>query len=123
VHLPREEFERLVAEAIEGLPAEFSERLENVQFIVEDYPRPEHFGDRQIEPGVVVLGMYQGVPLTRRSVFGTHLMPDQIIIFQRSVERVCDTAAQIVDNVRRTVLHEIGHHFGIPEDRLRELGC
>jgi len=122
MRLPREEFERLVAEAIDGLPAEFAEKLDNVEFVVEDYPRPEDYGERGVEPGALLLGLYQGVPLIERSPFATTLMPDQITIFQGNIERICRTREEIVHEVRRTVLHEIAHHFGISDARLRESG-
>jgi len=122
VHIPRHEFERLVSEAIEGLPEDFLERLENVQVVVEDFPTPDDLDHRRLPPGHVLLGLYRGVPLTQRSVFAASAFPDQITIFQRSVERVARTPRAIVEEVRRTVLHEIAHHFGISDERLRELG-
>ena len=122
MRLPREEFERLVAEAIDGLPAEFAEKLDNVEFVVEDYPGPEDYVERGLKPGSLLLGLYRGVPLIKRSAFATTALPDQITIFQRNIERICRTREQIVEEVRRTVLHEIAHHFGISETRLRELG-
>ena len=122
MRLPREEFERLVAEAIEGLPNEFAEKLENVEFIVEDHPIAEDYGKRGIGAGRLLLGLYHGVPLTKRSLFGSNLMPDRITIFQWNIERVCRTSEEIVCRIRHTVLHEIAHHFGISEQRIRELG-
>jgi predicted Zn-dependent protease with MMP-like domain len=122
MRIPRAEFDRLVAEAIEGLPYDFREKLENVEVIVEDYPTSEHYGERQPPPGELLLGLYHGVPLTERSVWGTPLFPARITIFQGPIERVAHTPSEIVAQVRRTVLHEIAHHFGIPEQRLRELG-
>jgi len=122
MRIPREEFERLVAEAIDGLPQEFAEHLDNVEFIVEDYPKPEDYGERGMHPGEVLLGVYRGVPLTRRSAFGGNVLPDQIKLFQRPIERVCTTPRQIVREVRHTVLHEIAHHLGISDERLTELG-
>lgn len=122
MHVSREEFESIVAEAIEGLPEEFAERLENVEFVVEDYPRAEDYEGTGFEPGVPFLGLYRGVPLVKRSPFDVHPWPDRIVIYQRPIERGCGTREGIADEIRRTVLHEIGHHFGIPEERLKELG-
>jgi predicted Zn-dependent protease with MMP-like domain len=122
VRLPREEFERLVAEAIDGLPAEFAGKLDNVEFIVEEHPNPEDYGKLGVRPGRLLLGLYRGVPLTKRSVFGSQLMPDRIIIFQAPIEQLCRTRQQAVEQVRHTVLHEIAHHLGISDKRLRELG-
>ncbi len=123
MHVPREEFERLVARAIDGLPQEFAGKLDNVEFVIEDYPRPQDYEGRAIAPGSLLLGVYQGVPRTRRSPFDSGMLPDQITIFQGNVERACRTRREIVECVRRTVVHEIGHHLGISEQRLRELGC
>jgi predicted Zn-dependent protease with MMP-like domain len=113
MRIPPQEFERLVAQAIESLPAEFREKLENVEVIIEQrYP-----------PGTPLLGLYYGVPLTQRSVWAAHLLPDRITIFQGPIESICRTREEIVAQVRRVVLHEIAHHFGISDQRLRELGC
>ena len=122
MRLPRREFERLVSTAIEGLPEDFLGKLENVQIVVEDSPTPEDLDHRRLPPGHLLLGLYRGVPLTNRSVFSPFAYPDQITIFQRSVERIARTPQAVVEEVRRTVLHEIAHHFGISDERLRELG-
>lgn len=120
MRLPREDFEHLVAEAIAGLPPEFAGKLDNVEFIIEEAPGPQDYA--AVGRGGVLLAIYRGVPLTQRSVFATGTLPDQIVIFQRPIERMCRTSAQIIREVRRTVLHEIAHHFGISDERLRELG-
>ena len=122
MRLPRDEFEQLVAEAIEGLPPEFAEKLDNVEFMIENYPGPEDYDRRRLKPGELLLGLYHGVPLTARSVFAATMLPDQITIFQRNIERVCRTRREIVYQVQHTVLHEIAHHFGISDERLRQLG-
>jgi len=122
MRVPREAFERLVAEAVEGLPAEFAEKLDNVEFVIEDEPTAEDYDERRIRPGMMLLGLYHGVPLTKRSAFRVNPLPDRITLYQHSIERVCRTPAEIVEQVRRTVLHEIAHHFGISEQRLKELG-
>ena len=122
MHLPRDEFEHLVAAAIDGLPPEFAEKLDNVEFIIEEWPRPQDYGERELPPGAMLLGLYHGVPLTERSVFAPPLMPDRITLYQQPIERMCRTPREIIEEVRRTVLHEIAHHFGIGDQRLRELG-
>lgn len=112
MHIPREEFERLVSEAVNGLPADFREKIENVEVLVEeDHPQ-----------GVPALGLYLGVPLTQRTYWAAHLLPDRITIFQRPIESRCSSYAEIVAEVRETVVHEIAHHFGISDRRLEELG-
>ena len=120
MHLPPEEFEALVEEAVDGLPEEFAEKVEEVEFLVEDVPRAEEYGQRP--PGTLLLGVYRGVPLTKRTPWAPYQYPDRIVIFQRSIEQICRTREEIVYQVRRTALHEIAHHFGISDARLRELG-
>lgn len=111
-----------MARAIDGLPREFAEKLDNVEFILEDEPTAEDWGEREIPRGAELLGLYRGVPLTERSTFAPDMMPDEITIFQGPIERRCRTRQDIVREIRLTVLHEIAHHFGIADDRLRELG-
>ncbi len=122
MRLSREEFEKLVAQALADLPGEFAEKLENVEVVVEDHPTEAHYGARRLPPGMLLLGLYQGVPLTNRSTFAPFHFPDRITIFQRTIEYVADSHEEVVAQVRRTVLHEIAHHFGMPDSRLRELG-
>ncbi|CAM3191652.1 metallopeptidase family protein [Nocardioides dubius] len=104
-------FEAMVAEALDGLPDEFGSLMSNVAVVV------EHGADR---PGL--LGLYQGIPLTRRTTHYAGVLPDRITIYRQAICRICNTEADVVDQVRRTVVHEVGHHFGIGDARLRELG-
>lgn len=116
-----EEFERLVAEALEELPEEFQKRLDNVDLVVAANPTGGQRERAGIGPHQPLFGLYQGVPLTKRDR-GYHLvLPDKITIFQRSMEAVCRTNEEIRNLVRETVMHEIAHHFGMDEERLREL--
>ncbi|HEV3475312.1 MAG TPA: metallopeptidase family protein [Actinomycetota bacterium] len=107
-------FERLVAEAIDQLPAWVHERLDNVDVLVEDEPPPD-------EPGL--LGVYEGIPLTERGVDYYGALPDRITLFRRTIERAAggdDDAVKRV--VADTVVHEVAHFFGISDERLHELG-
>jgi predicted Zn-dependent protease with MMP-like domain len=121
MHLPRAEFERLVEEALTDIPQDFLDKLENIEILVEDYPGPEDF-PRGLPRGSLLLGVYRGVPRTRRGSQWSPLYPDRIVIFQQNIERICNTREHIVAQVRRTVVHEIAHYFGISDARLRELG-
>ncbi|HEU4402322.1 MAG TPA: metallopeptidase family protein [Candidatus Polarisedimenticolia bacterium] len=119
--MDRARFEQLVAEAIDSLPEDFKERLDNVAVVVEDLPeagQARRFGRR----GGLLLGLYQGQPLTRRDSRYGMVFPDKITIFQSNVESICRSDAEVRDQVRRTVLHEIAHHFGIDDSRLHDLG-
>ncbi|MCS6880127.1 MAG: metallopeptidase family protein [Oscillochloridaceae bacterium] len=115
-------FEQLVIEALDSLPDEFSAYLENVEIIVARRPTREQRRMLGLKPWQSVYGMYHGVPLTERA--GNSLvMPDTIVIFQEPLERDFRTIEALRAQVRRTVLHEIAHVFGISDDRLRELGA
>jgi len=122
MHLTRREFEELVVTALASVPDEFRERLENIEIVVEDHPSREDLAGRDLPAGTLLLGIYRGVPLTARSATYPPLYPDRIAIFQHSLEQLCRTREEMMLEVRRTVLHEIAHYFGISDERLRELG-
>ncbi len=115
-------FEQLVAEALDSLPAAFAEYLANVEVIVERRPTREQRRLLGLKPWQTAYGMYYGVPLTERTS-SMLVLPDTIVIFQEPLERDFRSAAELRAQVRRTVLHEIAHVFGISDDRLRELGA
>jgi predicted Zn-dependent protease with MMP-like domain len=106
-----EAFEAMVSEALDGLPAELGELMSNVAVVVEHRAGP---------PGL--LGLYRGVPLTRRTTTYAGVLPDRITIYRHAICAICRTDEEVVEQVRRTVVHEVGHHFGIGDARLRELG-
>lgn len=119
-----EAFESLVAEAVDSLPAEFLERLENVEVVVEEWPGPEELLDVGLPSGAryALLGLYHGVPQTERGLYYMAL-PDRISIYKGPIESVAgNDADRIKDQVRRTVIHEIAHYYGISDERLQELG-
>ena len=118
--MERSRFEQLVAEAIDSLPDEVRHRLDNVAVTVEDYPSARDA--RRFAHGRLLLGLYQGQPLTRRDSRYALAFPDKITIYQGNIEALCGSDDEIRDQVRRTVLHEIAHHFGIDDRRLRDLG-
>jgi predicted Zn-dependent protease with MMP-like domain len=118
----RTAFRRLVSEALEDLPLEFLEKMNNVEVVVEGSPTIEQdaaTGEAEEEDGLL-LGLYEGTPLIDRSTQYAAL-PDRIILFQDNIEAVCESEEEIREEVRKTVLHEIAHHFGIEEERLHEL--
>jgi predicted Zn-dependent protease with MMP-like domain len=112
IDVPIERFEELVASALDGIPQAIGSFVDNVAVFVED--------------GAVnssLLGLYQGIPLTRRENYGLGGgMPDRITIYRLPILSRCQTEAEVVDAVRITVVHEVGHHFGLTDARLRELG-
>jgi predicted Zn-dependent protease with MMP-like domain len=104
-------FEEMVVTALDGLPDDLGALMRNVAVTVEHGAGP---------PGL--LGLYQGIPLTSRTTNYAGVLPDRITIYRVAICRICRTEDDVVDQVRRTVIHEVGHHFGIGDDRLRELG-
>jgi predicted Zn-dependent protease with MMP-like domain len=119
VTVTREHFEELVADALDSIPPELAAEMENVAVLVEDWP-----ADRQLpSTGGTLLGLYEGVPLTARGPVGyTNVLPDRITIFQGPLCAVAHDETELATQVRKTVLHEVGHYFGISDDRLHELG-
>ena len=115
-------FEQLVIQAIESLPDELRDRMENIDIVIADRPSPHQLEYSDREKGELLLGLYEGVPLTDRSGFYGMVAPDKITIFQQAIESVCRSDTEIVGEIRRVVLHEIAHHFGIDDNRLEELG-
>jgi predicted Zn-dependent protease with MMP-like domain len=111
VEVEPERFEEMVSEALDGIPVELGELMSNVAVTV------QHDGGRS-----GLLGLYQGVPLTRRTRSYAGALPDMITIYRRAICSICNSEAEVVEQVRRTVIHEVGHHFGIGDARLRELG-
>lgn len=118
----RQHFERLVAQALDDLPTEFQEKLDNVDVVIEGWPTPHQIRRAGRSPRDLVLGLYEGVPLIRRTHHYGLVPPDRIVIFRGPIEMVGRTDADIQRIVRKTVLHEIGHHFGLSDQRLKELG-
>ena len=121
-HVSKAQFAKLVERALSELPASFAEHLEEISIEIRDRPSRRQLLDLGLKDDELLLGLYHGRPRTERSVLDGPAMPDVIYIFQEDVELVSDSERQLVDEVRTTVLHEIGHHFGMDEDELDELG-
>jgi predicted Zn-dependent protease with MMP-like domain len=117
-----ERFEQLVLRAVESLPEEFRERLDNVDIVVADAPTLKQLTKTERKRGETLLGLYEGVPLPERNQGYGFVVPDMITIFQRPIEDMCESDTEIIAEVQKVVRHEIAHHFGISDDRLRELG-
>jgi len=113
------EFDRLVAEAYKRIPARFRKRLQNVALTVEMEPSPGQLSRGRVAPGHTLLGLYEGRPLTQRSVFEPWSMPDRITIFQGPHERLARSPEHLVELVSATVWHEVAHYFGMDEAQVR----
>jgi predicted Zn-dependent protease with MMP-like domain len=115
MRVPPEEFEALVEQALDGLPEEFAGLLENVVVVVEEEPDPDDLEALGMEPDEELLGLYQGVPQSERD--SNYLaLPDRVIVYRGPLLRSCDNRRQLIREVRNTVVHELGHHFGLDED-------
>lgn len=121
-HVSKAEFGELVEEALVELPAEFNTYLEEVSIEVRDFPSAQQQKRLGTSKDHLLLGLYVGRPRTQRSVMDEMVFPDVIYLFQKNIERVSNSETQLVQEVRKTVLHEIGHHFGMSEEDLEKLG-
>jgi predicted Zn-dependent protease with MMP-like domain len=120
-----QEFERLAAEALDSLPEEILHHLENIEVIIEDRPSKEDLAEAGMEDDDShdLLGLYVGIPLTDRGDWYAGVLPDRIILFREPIEAAAEGRPEAIkQEVRKTVIHEIGHFYGIDDDRLRELG-
>ncbi len=126
--MKRAQFETLARRALERLPKQLRDHLGTVEFVIEDWPSRELLESLDMHPDDdTLLGLYDGVPLTERQDYGMHdgaplPVADTIYIFQKALEEACDTDEALVEEIRVTVLHEIGHHFGLDEDEIERLG-
>ncbi len=118
--MTREEFTTVVEEVLDSLPREFRQRIRNVAVLVEDLPASQR-SNRHGKPRQLLLGVFHGVPRTRKSVFDLPTGPDYVVLYQKNIEAVCSTDAELRDQIRRTVIHELGHYFGMDEDQLKDV--
>ena len=114
------DFDQLVSEALDSLPAELAVNLENVDVVVEDEPPAAMLAE--LPPGTSLFGLYHGIPLTKRGPSYGNVLPDKISIYRGPITRYWRRPDAIRKQIRRTVIHEVGHYFGISEKRLHELG-
>jgi predicted Zn-dependent protease with MMP-like domain len=114
--MTREQFTKVVEEVLDSLPLEFRKRIRNVAVLVEDLPR-----DDLAPPGKLLLGLFHGVPTTRKSVFDLSTGPDYVMLYQKNIEAVCSTEAELRQQIRLTVMHEFGHYFGMDEEQLKDV--
>ncbi len=122
MRMARRKFETLVARALLTIPEEIRARIDNVEIVVEEWPGEDHAAAAELEPGETLFGLYEGVPLVDRGIVADPLLPDKITIFQGPLEEACETDEEMAEEIRRTVVHEVAHHFGIDDARLAELG-
>ncbi len=122
MRLSRKRFEALVVRAMETIPEMIRAQMDNIDVVVEQRPTKAQRASLDLAPDDLLFGLYEGTPLTQRGVFTEALLPDKITIFQGPLEDACATEEEMAEEIRRTVVHEIAHHFGIDEGKLAELG-
>ena len=118
--MEREEFVNVAEETLDSLPEEFRIRIQNVAILVEDFPayqRPPKLRQRRR----LLLGIFHGVPATKRSVFNLPTGPDHIVLYQKNIEAVCSSEAEVRHQIRQTLIHELGHYFGMTEEQLKDV--
>jgi len=118
--MKREHFVKVVEETLDTLPEEFRSRIQNVAVLVEDLPPNQ----RSVKPGQrgrLLLGIFHGVPTTKKSKFDLPSGPDHIVLYQKNIEAVCSSEAEVREQIRLTVIHELGHYFGMTEEQLSDV--
>lgn len=120
--MKRANFEALVEKSISELPSDFTKHLENITVVIEDQATSEQLHSAGIEDKDTLLGLYQGIPHTRRTAGYNMVLPDTITIFQKAIESRCHHEWEIIAEVQRVVRHEIAHHFGFDDQQLKKIG-
>jgi predicted Zn-dependent protease with MMP-like domain len=119
--MDRAAFRRLVAEAVRLIPPRFRREMKNLALVVEEEPSAELLAEMEIEPPDSLYGLYQGTPLTERSWGWGNTLPDRITIYQRPIEEDCDDEDEMRAVIGETLIHEVGHYFGLSEEEIEEI--
>jgi predicted Zn-dependent protease with MMP-like domain len=117
----RAAFERHVAEALASIPRDFRDAMQNIAIVVEDEPSPDVLEEMEIEPPDTLFGLYQGTPLTERTANYGNVLPDRVLIFQGPHEREAEDEDDLIVCIGETLIHEIGHYFGLSEEEIEEI--
>jgi|SRR5450631_4631327 len=118
--MKREHFAKVVEEALDSLPQEFRSRIRNVAILVEDMP-PNQSSPQSGHQRRLLLGVFHGVPTTKKSIFDLPTGPDHIVLYQKNIEAVCSSEPEVREQIRLTVIHELGHYFGLEENQLKDV--
>jgi predicted Zn-dependent protease with MMP-like domain len=119
--MSRNPFEKHVADALESIPSRFREAMQNIAIVVEDEPSQELLDEMEIEPPDTLLGLYQGVPLTERRWDYGNALPDRVLIFEGPHRRASEDEEDLINCIAETLIHEIGHYFGLSEEEIEEI--
>jgi predicted Zn-dependent protease with MMP-like domain len=118
--MKREHFVKVVEETLDSLPQEFRSRIRNVAVLAEDFP-PNQPSPQSGQQRKLLLGLFHGVPTTKKSIFDVPAGPDHIVLYQKNIEAVCCDEAEVREQIRLTVMHELGHYFGMDESQLKDV--
>ena len=119
--MERKQFERRVAEALATIPPQFRDAMHNIAIVVEDEPSDELLDEMEIDPPDTLFGLYQGIPLTERTTSYGNTLPDRVLIFQGPHERETADEEDLIICIGETLIHEIGHYFGLSEEEIEEI--
>ena len=119
--LTRKEFEEVVVSALKRIPKSLKKKMENIDVVVEDRASRGLLSEMGLQSPFELLGLYQGVPIDRRGFYYGNVLPDKITLFQIPIESMCQTKEEVEEKVKEVVIHEVGHYFGLDDERLREL--
>ena len=119
--MKREHFVKVVEEVLDSIPQEFRSRIRNVAVLVEDMPPNQPSSSRSGHQRRRLLGLLHGVPTTRKSTFDLPTGPDHIVLYQKNIEAVCSSEAEVREQIRLTIIHELGHYFGMDENQLKDV--
>jgi predicted Zn-dependent protease with MMP-like domain len=119
--MTRSEFRDLVDEALDTIPKRFRDAMQNIAIVVDDEPTPEQLESVEIEPPDTLLGLYEGIPLPERQWAHGNTLPDKITLFQRPIEESSDDEDDLVVCIGETLIHEVGHYFGLSEEEIEEI--
>ncbi len=122
IHVSENEFQQFMEQAMESIPDIFKGKMDNIAFIVEEYPNSSDLSRLGMTDGRHLLGLYSGIPFTHRNSWYAGTTPDRIILFQRNIEAICSSTEELASKVREVVVHEIAHYFGMTDKEIREAG-
>ena len=118
--MKREHFVKVVEETLDSLPQEFRSRIKNVAILVEDFP-PNQLPPQPGQQMRLLLGIFHGVPATNKSVFDVSMGPAHIVLYRKNIEAVCSSESEVRQQIRQTLMHELGHYFGMTEEQLKDV--
>ncbi len=122
ITVTEEEFQQYMEQALESIPGDFKDKIDNLVFLVEQFPSSSDLSRLNIKDPSQLLGLYSGIPFTHRNTWYSGSLPDRIILFQKNIEALCYSKNDLVSKIREVVVHEIAHYFGMSDKQIRKAG-